>query len=136
MAHQRSDHQSDHQPDHRSDHQPDHQSDRGQRDDGFTVIELIIAVTLLAIFVSAAVLAFTGLSTQASGTGCAADRHQLEAAAQAFFAQSGVERIPATGSGVDRFERTLTDHGLLRSPSRLHNLTGLGLVLAKEQTPC
>ena len=99
-------------------------------------MELIIAVTLLAIFVSAAVLAFTGLSTQASGTGCEADRHQLEAAAQAFFAQSGVDRIPATGTGVGRFERTLTDRGLLQSPSRWHDLTGLGGVLAKEQAPC
>jgi prepilin-type N-terminal cleavage/methylation domain-containing protein len=110
--------------------------DRSQRDGGFTVMELIIAVTLLAIFVSAAVLAFTGLNTQASGTGCDADRRQLEAATQAFLAQSGGDRIPATGTGVDRFERTLTDLGLIQSPSRLHDLTGFGLVLAKEQTPC
>ncbi len=110
--------------------------ERSQRDNGFTVMELIIAVTLLAVFVSAAVLAFTGLNTQASGSGCDADQRQLESVVQAFFAQSGVDRIPATGTGVDRFERTLTDRGLLQSPSRLHDLTGLGLILAKEQGPC
>ena len=106
------------------------------RDSGYTLIEMIIVVLILGILSSAAVMVLTGISTEASATGCQADSHQLQTAAEAYFAQRAADEIPATGTDADRFERTLAEGGFLRFPSTYHDLDADGLVTAQENSPC
>ncbi len=105
-------------------------------DSGYTLIEMIIVVLILGILSSAAVMVLTGISTEASATGCQADSHQLQTAAEAYFAQRAADEIPATGPDADRFERTLAEGGFLRSPSTYHDLDADGLVTAQQNSPC
>ena len=108
----------------------------GKRDSGYTLIELLIVVLILGIIGSVVVLSLSGLSTEAADTGCQADRHQLHIAAEAYFAQTGADQIPATGSDHDRFERTLADGEFLRSPSTMHDVDTDGHVTPQENSSC
>lgn len=116
------------------------ESDQDQQvprcDAGYTLIELLIVVLILGILGSVVVLSLGGLSTEAADTGCQADRRQLHVAAEAYFAQTGADQIPATGSDHDRFERSLVDGGFLRSPSTLHDVDTDGDVTPQENSSC
>lgn len=107
-----------------------------QRDAGFTLMEMLLVVTILGILGSVLVLSLTGMSTDAADVGCQADRHNVQVAAEAYFAQTGVKQIPATGFGHDRFEQTLVDGGFLRSGSSFHDLDTNGIVTPQGSSPC
>lgn len=107
-----------------------------ERDSGYTLMEMIIVVVILGILTSVVALVVTGISTEASATGCQADTHILYTAAEAYFAQRAADEIPATGPDADRFERTLAEGGFLRFPSTYHDLDADGLVTAQENSPC
>lgn len=114
-----------------------HESNHHDKSDsGYTLIELIIVVLFAAIAATVIVLIVTALTTEASSTGCQPDRHELQTAVEVYFAQQAVDEIPATGTDADRFERTLAEGGLLRSPSRYHDLTAAGAFTVQEGSPC
>ena len=120
------------------DRAPHENSDRGtrQRDGGFTLIEMILVVVILGVMGSVTVMSVGGLSTEAADTGCLADRHQLGVSAEAYFAQTGVDQIPETGTDHDRFERTLVDAEFMRSVSTMHDLDADGRVTPEENSSC
>ena len=75
------------------------------RDSGYTLIEMIIVVLILGILSSAAVMVLTGISTEASATGCQADSHQLQTAAEAYFAQRAADVPDADAERDDADEQ-------------------------------
>ena len=104
-------------------------------DHGYTLVELLLVVVILAVLGSVVWLGVAGMTTEAADTGCRADRHQLHVSAEAFFAQTGHDHIPATGSDHDRYERTLVDDGFLTRISVYHDLTADG-ALTQEHPSC
>jgi prepilin-type N-terminal cleavage/methylation domain-containing protein len=97
-------------------------------DVGYTLIEMLIVVVILGVLGSVVALSLHGLTSEAAGTGCQADRHQLSVAAEAYFAQTGADQIAGAGVDHDRFERTLANGGFLRTPSTYHDLDADGVV--------
>jgi hypothetical protein len=81
-------------------------------------------------------LSLHGLTSEAAETGCQADRRLMHVAAEAYFAQTGADQIPATGIGHDRFEITLVESGLLRAASTYHDLDTDGALIAQGNTSC
>lgn len=100
-------------------------------DCGHTLVELMI----LGVLGSVVWLGVTGMTTEAADTGCRADRNQLHVSAEAFFAQTGRDHNPATGSEHDRYERTFVDDGFLTRISTYHDLTANG-ALTQEHPSC
>ncbi len=56
-------------------------------------------------------------------------------AAQYYLAKNNVDEIPASGVGVDRYERTLMGEALLRDVSTYHDLQIDGSVVSPGD-PC
>ena len=104
-------------------------------DRGYTLVELLLVVVILGVLGSVVWLGVTGMTTEAADTGCRADRYQLHVSAEAFFAQTGRDQIPATGSDHDRYERTLVADGFLTRISTYHDLTADG-ALTQEHPSC
>ena len=109
---------------------------RSVRDAGFTLIEMIILIAILGVLGAVTAALFGGITSEAAGTGCEADRQLLQVAAEAYIAQTRADQIPATGGGSDRFEQTLVVGGFLRSPSTYHDIDADGIVTAQENSPC
>jgi prepilin-type N-terminal cleavage/methylation domain-containing protein len=105
-------------------------------DQGYTLIEMLMVVVILGVLGSVVAISLHGMSTEAAGTGCKADDHQLSVAAESFFAQTGADQIPETGAGHDRFEATLVAEGFLRAPSTFHDLDANGVVTPEEHSSC
>lgn len=105
-----------------------HPSSTRRDDAGYTMVELLIVITILGVLGSVVWLAVTGMTSEAADTGCLADKHQLHVAAGAYFAQTASSEIPATGTDSDRFERTLVEAGFLHSVSEYHHVAASGAV--------
>ena len=105
-------------------------------DDGFTLIEMLIVMTILGVLATVVVMSVSGITAESADASCRTDGRQLQVAAEAFAAQTGLRQIAATGTDHDRFERTLTDGGFLRSPSPYHDLDDQGVVIPEENSPC
>lgn len=108
--------------------------ERRQLDLGFTLVEMLLVVAILGILASTVVMVAFGMRTDAASTSCAADRHQLMTAVESYYAQAGTDAVPATGTGVDRYEQTLVGAGFLRAPSVLHDIDINGE--PNEVAPC
>lgn len=54
------------------------------------------------------------------------ERKSLQTAHEAYLVKEKASAVPATGSGVDRFERSLIDVGILRSVSSNWEMDGAG----------
>lgn len=123
-------------------HSPDHSTwptvtgDASSTDDGYTLVELILVVVILGVLTAAVVLALTGITTEAAGTGCRADRHGLDVAVGAFHAQTGQDEIVPSGTDHNRFERALVEGGFLRDVSSMHDLDATGVVTPEATSSC
>ena len=120
-----------------ADHAPSPPTTR--RDDGWTLLETLVVVTLLGILAASVVLAVGGMRTDAASSGCDADARILGVAAESYFADQRTDSIAAATpdpADNDRFERTLVVAGLLRAPSTSHDLTADGGVIPEEGSSC
>jgi prepilin-type N-terminal cleavage/methylation domain-containing protein len=107
-----------------------------RRDQGYTLIEMLLVVLIFGILTGGAFMAVSGMTAEAADTGCAADQHALFLAVESYFAQSGGSTVPATGIGADRYEQTLVDAGLLRGTSDYHHLDAHGIVTPEADSEC
>ena len=95
------------------------------RDDGFSLIELLLVIVILGILTTVVVLSVSGMTSKAEDSACLADRRTLEKASEAYFAQMPADTIPATGDPntvPDAYEQTLVEAGFLRGPSQYFDL--------------
>ena len=106
------------------------------RDGGFTLVELMIVILILGILASVVVVAASGMRTDAAGAGCDSDLRIVGTAAEAYFAHTQSDVIPATGVGDDRYEQTLVEGGYLRAVSDYYDLDADGVATPQEDAPC
>jgi len=62
-------------------------------DKGFTLVELLIVITIMGILATVAVFAVRGVTNNAQANTCKADRSTLQTAAETYFAQYGGSSI-------------------------------------------
>ncbi len=97
-----------------------------QKQNGFSLVELLVVIVILGLLAAAVVFAVGGITADAQESGCDADAHVLITATEAFFAQKGAEAIEPTGASDNRYEITLVGQEFLRSPSVFYDLNGSG----------
>jgi prepilin-type N-terminal cleavage/methylation domain-containing protein len=108
---------------------------RNGKDDGFTLVELLIVIVILGILATVTVMAVRGITDRGDESACATDRRTLHTATEAYFAQTGGTSVPPTGSGADAHEVTLVSAGLLKSVSINYNLAADGS-LSPQASAC
>jgi hypothetical protein len=105
---------------------------RVRADLGFAVVQSTIALGLLG----GGVFGLTAIGRAAIGeaqrVACATDRQVVRTAVETYRILEDAVTIPATGSGVDRFELTIVAAGLLTEQSQLHDVTEDGRVVAAD----
>lgn len=60
-----------------------------EKDDGFTLVELLIVIVILGILATVTVFAVRGITNNGKESACAADKKVLETAAESYMAQLG-----------------------------------------------
>lgn len=105
-----------------------------ERDDGFSLIELLLVILILGIVTADVTLSVSGITSEAEDSACLADRRTLEKATEAYFAQRSAEAIPP--AGVDEpYEQTLVNTGFLRGASQYFDVDANGDLTDTGQ-PC
>jgi prepilin-type N-terminal cleavage/methylation domain-containing protein len=77
------------------------------KDQGFTLVELLIVIVILGILATVTVFAVRGITDQGQTSACSADKKTLQVAVEAYFAQYGGETIPITGGTAPSTDWTL-----------------------------
>ena len=103
-------------------------------DEGFSLIELLIVIVILGIVGTVVVVSVRGINDRGQDAACAQDARILATAVEAYIAQEGSAIIPATGSGADRYERTLVEAGLTRDMSQYWDVATEGYLV--NVAPC
>ncbi len=106
------------------------------RDPGLSLLELLVIVTILGMLATIVVVAASGMHTEAAETGCRADERLVYMGVESYFVNERVDTIPATGTGHDRFERTLVGAGNLRRVSEYHDVDVDGVITSEGTLPC
>lgn len=91
------------------------------REGGFTLVEILIVVVILAILSTVTVFAIRGIKDDADSSACATDHKTLETALSTFDAQQ-----PATATIT---ESALVSAGYLRSESELYDIDASGHIV-------
>lgn len=103
-------------------------------DEGFSLIELLIVIVILGILSTVVVFSVRGVTDRGQDAACAQDARALATAVESYFARHAGSAIPATGSGPERFERTLVEAELVRDTTKYWDVAAEGYLLGV--TPC
>lgn len=110
---------------------------RNQNDsDGFTLVELLIVIIVLGILSTVVIMSVRGITDRGEKASCDGDRRTLSVAVEAYFAELGGVTIGPTGTDADRYERTLTNQGLLKEPSVLYDIDTDGEIVITPASRC
>jgi general secretion pathway protein G len=83
---------------------------------GFTLVELLVVITILGILAAIVVFSVSGVSDRGQTAACSADKNAIDTAEESFYAKS-------TPSPVYTTEAGLVTAGLLHAQSSLHDVT-------------
>lgn len=113
------------------------------RKEGFTLVELIIVVSIIAILLAIVALSLTGFLGSAEETACEADQYSLQRAVGAFYAKVGewpTQDGNAPGDLFDASEPLVTDDYILEVPgtdaTANWGIDEDDIVLANGSGPC
>lgn len=104
-------------------------------DRGFTLVEVLIVITILGILSVVTVFAVRGITDRGERASCQTDARVVGQAAEIYMVDRNVDLIPPTGdaSDPDRYEQTLVDGGFLREVSDLYSLDADGTVIVEDE---
>lgn len=102
-----------------------------ERDDGFTLVELLIVIVILGILAAVVVFAVSGIADSSQEAGCQTEHRQLATAVEAYFALYRADSIPDGGDGA---AATLRDAGIIRKTSEYYDVTTTGDIV--QVFPC
>ena len=80
--------------------------------------------------------AVRGLVDESEATGCDSERQVVGTAVETWFARTRAAPVPPTGVGPDRYEQTLVEAGIIRSPSKFLDLANDGSLSPAAGSPC
>jgi prepilin-type N-terminal cleavage/methylation domain-containing protein len=106
-----------------------------RRDEGFTVMELIVSVAIVGLLSGILLMLAGGITGAADSASCAADRRALESASEAYFAQQSTDTIPASGD-AESYELTLVANGFLQRTSVHFDLDAHGRLVPVAGSTC
>lgn len=98
------------------------------------MIELLIVIVILGILGTVVIFSVQGIHDRGQDAGCAQDARTLATSVEAYFAQEGNTTLPPTGSGPDRYERTLVEAELSREMSEYWDVAAEGYLV--NVAPC
>ncbi len=107
-----------------------------RKDEGFTLVEVLIVIVILGILATVVVVSVRGVKDRGEDARCDSDVRILQVAVESYFAQVGGNQLPPTGATDDRFELTLMGAGLVRQPSEHFDLDQDGQVLMAVNSAC
>jgi general secretion pathway protein G len=92
------------------------------RNEGFTLVEILIVIVILGVLATVTVLAMRGTTSQAEEKSCANEAKTLYTSIEAYFVDHSGRTIPESGVGDDRYEQTLVDAEILNSVSSNYDI--------------
>ncbi|MFM7871686.1 MAG: type II secretion system protein [Actinomycetota bacterium] len=101
-----------------------------KRDQGFTLVELLVVITIMGVLSTVSVFAVRGITDKGQQSACESDKRVLEVAVETWFA----DETAATSGTLS--EAALVTANLLRAPSDLYNVAADGSVTAVAGRPC
>jgi prepilin-type N-terminal cleavage/methylation domain-containing protein len=113
----------------------DNPVERGS-DAGFSFVELLVVLVIVGLLATVVVFAVRAIVADGETSACESEQQIVGRAVESWFAKNPGSTVPATGSGPDRFERTLVEAGIIKSASPYLDLADDGSLTAAAGSPC
>ena len=103
---------------------------------GFSLVELLVVLVILGILATVVVFAVRAIVDDGEMSACESEQQVVGRAVESWFANNPGSTVPPTGVGPDRFEQTLVEAGMIRSPSTFLDLSDDGSLSPAAGSPC